>query len=304
MDQLTFLLEEPPVNRSQLQESEAEWMMRVATWQSSLLNLLIAHAPAGWYGKTSPAYYPLTTAKISNTSYINWGNAGMGSPTEFLTLNISECPNDAVESSLSDILEIGDLPQRFYLSATACQGILRRAKKKKQTVSALTATGVGTCGADDNQGQAGHLVVRTLSPALTANYGKQADNSDTNLGPNLVITGRLAASGAGTARPAGQCNEPDFLIAFHAKQYPINGAISPALGTTTDGMGIARTTDVRRLTPRECERLMGFPDDYTLIPYRGNLAKDGPRYKVLGNSMAVPLVRWIGERIQVFERVK
>ena len=58
---------------------------------------------------------------------------------------------------------------------------------------------------------------------------------------------------------------------------------------------------VRRLTPRECERLQGFPDDYTLIPIRGKSAADcpdGPRYKALGNSMAVPCMRWIGERIQ------
>jgi DNA (cytosine-5)-methyltransferase 1 len=54
---------------------------------------------------------------------------------------------------------------------------------------------------------------------------------------------------------------------------------------------------VRRLTPRECERLQGFPDDYTLVPYRGKPAADGPRYKALGNSMAVPVMRWIGERI-------
>jgi len=54
---------------------------------------------------------------------------------------------------------------------------------------------------------------------------------------------------------------------------------------------------VRRLTPRECERLQGFPDDYTLVEYRGKLAADGPRYKALGNSMAVPVMRWIGERI-------
>ncbi len=54
---------------------------------------------------------------------------------------------------------------------------------------------------------------------------------------------------------------------------------------------------VRRLTPRECERLQGFPDDYTLVEYRGKLAADGPRYKALGNSMAVPVMRWIGQRI-------
>ena len=58
---------------------------------------------------------------------------------------------------------------------------------------------------------------------------------------------------------------------------------------------------VRRLTPRECERLQGFTDDYTLIPWRGkpdDECPDGPRYKAIGNSKAVPVVRWIGRRIQ------
>ena len=68
-------------------------------------------------------------------------------------------------------------------------------------------------------------------------------------------------------------------------------------GGTIVSMGII----VRRLTPVECERLQGFPDDHTLIPWRGKPADqcpDGPRYKALGNSMAVPVMRWIGERIQ------
>jgi len=55
---------------------------------------------------------------------------------------------------------------------------------------------------------------------------------------------------------------------------------------------------VRRLTPTECERLQGFPDGYTNIPWRKKPeAPDGPRYKALGNSMAVPCMKWIGERI-------
>jgi len=61
---------------------------------------------------------------------------------------------------------------------------------------------------------------------------------------------------------------------------------------------------VRRLTPRECERLQGFPNDYTLIPYRNKPAADGPRYKAMGNSMAVPVMRWIGDRIQHVEGIK
>jgi DNA (cytosine-5)-methyltransferase 1 len=66
---------------------------------------------------------------------------------------------------------------------------------------------------------------------------------------------------------------------------------------------IAIASAVRRLTPRECERPQGFPDDFTLVPYRGRMMADGPRYKMLGNSMAVPVVRWIGERIASVERL-
>ena len=57
------------------------------------------------------------------------------------------------------------------------------------------------------------------------------------------------------------------------------------------------TMAVRRLLPVECERLQGFPDDHTNIPWRGKPAPDGPRYKAMGNSMAVPVMRWIGQRL-------
>jgi DNA (cytosine-5)-methyltransferase 1 len=72
--------------------------------------------------------------------------------------------------------------------------------------------------------------------------------------------------------------------------------VSPCL-TKTDRHGVA-AMQVRRLTPVECERLQGFPDGYTNIPWRKSAeSPDGPRYKALGNSMAVPVMRWIGERI-------
>ena len=69
--------------------------------------------------------------------------------------------------------------------------------------------------------------------------------------------------------------------------------------TTVAQRGMA----VRRLTPRECERLQGFPDDYTLVEYRGKLAADGPRYRALGNSMAVPVMHWIGQRIAAVDAI-
>jgi DNA (cytosine-5)-methyltransferase 1 len=85
--------------------------------------------------------------------------------------------------------------------------------------------------------------------------------------------------------------------------------VSPAVKVGS-GLGIpsppavAQAMTVRRLTPRECERLQGFPDDYTLIPWRKKSAEDcpdGPRYKALGNSMACHCMAWIGERIAKWE---
>jgi DNA (cytosine-5)-methyltransferase 1 len=71
-----------------------------------------------------------------------------------------------------------------------------------------------------------------------------------------------------------------------------------------NGMSVfGPTMRVRRLTTRECERLQGFPDDYTLIPHKGKPASDSARYKAIGNSWAVPCARWIGERIQMVEDV-
>lgn len=79
-----------------------------------------------------------------------------------------------------------------------------------------------------------------------------------------------------------------------------NPAVYEIAGNTEDSHMDGLT--VRRLTPLECERLQGFPDGWTDIPWRGReRAPDGPRYKALGNSMAVPVMRWIGERIRMVE---
>jgi len=80
-------------------------------------------------------------------------------------------------------------------------------------------------------------------------------------------------------------------IAFHRKQDPISGSISPALGVSTEGMGVMENQTVRRLTPKECERLQGFPDDWTADQ------ADSNRYKQMGNAVAVPVVQWIVGRM-------
>lgn len=76
------------------------------------------------------------------------------------------------------------------------------------------------------------------------------------------------------------------------------------LGCGSDTLIVAHdhAHSIRRLTPIECERLQGFPDDWTAIPYRGKPAADTRRYEALGNSMAVPVMRWIGERIDAVDR--
>lgn len=95
-------------------------------------------------------------------------------------------------------------------------------------------------------------------------------------------------------------------IAFQTRgsNLDTNGEISGTLGTNSNSADEIRTgMRVRRLTPMECERLQGFPDGYTDILVKGKSAADGPRYKALGNSMAVPVMRWLGERIQMLEDI-
>lgn len=85
-------------------------------------------------------------------------------------------------------------------------------------------------------------------------------------------------------------------------------SVSPPLGAEPDkgdqDAVLFTGAAVRRLTPRECERLQAFPDDYTLVKFRGKPAADGPRYKSLGNAMNVKDIRWILQRIEKFEGLK
>lgn len=121
-------------------------------------------------------------------------------------------------------------------------------------VAALTARGVGTCGADDNQAQAGHLIPE-LANTLTARDGK----------------------GAPTRIDAGQGN----LI---------------PMGVSENQRG-----ELRRLTPVECERLMGWPDDWTRwgVTATGAVVElaDSHRYRICGNGVVSPVAAWIGRRI-------
>ena len=153
MQALMFSSEELPVSPSQSLDSERDWQTRVATLPSFTLPSLHAIAPHGWYGRTSPAFYP-TLETLSATSSQDYQNSGMGGPTGYLTLSTSEwnhtlAPSlkDAGVCSLSDILETGAVPQRYFLSAKACAGILRRAEKRgKELPIALRSALIAVAG--------------------------------------------------------------------------------------------------------------------------------------------------------------
>ena len=143
-----FSSEAPRASRSPSPDSAKAWLIRVATSPSRISQFWIDTAPVGAVGRTSPASCQRTEDGRWEPFSEGWGNSGMGSHTGFLTLSTSEYPKDADVCSLSDILETGALPRRFYLSARACQGILRRAEKRGKALppalqSALHSVGQG-----------------------------------------------------------------------------------------------------------------------------------------------------------------
>ena len=156
-----FSSEEPPARVSQSPASEAAWMTSVATSCLSLARLLGDIAPLGYVGRMSPASFQATEDETLQAFWDYSADGGSKSPQEdgktremskgtrahtashgaCLTLNMSEWtaipaqfPNDDGVCSLSDILETGAVPQRYYLSARACRGILRRAEKRGKSL--------------------------------------------------------------------------------------------------------------------------------------------------------------------------
>lgn len=125
-EQLTLSLEAPPARRSRSPEKErASWMSEASSC-SSTSELFAMFIRAGCYGRTSPEYYRSREEMLSTRSKGSWRNAGIRSHGELLTLSSPEWHSAADASFLSDILE-SDVPQRYYSSAKACIGIVRRA---------------------------------------------------------------------------------------------------------------------------------------------------------------------------------
>ena len=179
-------------------------------------------------------------------------------------------------------------------------------------VPALTGSGGGVSRAGESRGQ-DPVVVH----ALTAE-GADASEDGTGRGPPLVPV-QCDGGNVGTHLPSlrrgdGGLTSGVPAVAFSSKDAGLDaGEVAPTLramphddsrANAGGQMAIAGPMTVRRLTPRECERLQGLPDDHTRIPWRGRPAEDcpdGPRYRVIGNSMARPVMVWIGRRIDDFE---
>ncbi len=160
------------------------------------------------------------------------------------------------------------------------QGDTPKGRKKRKRIAPTVTAGPSFSRTGNSRVEADAMIVQPYSVAncLTRRMHKGV-NSSLDEGQTPVLAFPAELSGTQAASTEG---------------------ISPTLSVThTIGVTVQKTA--RRLTPVECERLQGFPDNHTRIPWRGKTPEDcpdGPRYKALGNSMAVPVMRWIGNRVQ------
>nr|WP_297463061.1 DNA cytosine methyltransferase [Ferrovum sp.] len=178
----------------------------------------------------------------------------------------------------------------------------RRVEVSPGASSERTAYGGGNC--------SGAIDVATT---LSAHGGRQDFDPETfivesecfSLAGNTIGRGRDAGgNGNGFSDICYTLTSNDVhaiaeIIAFDSRQDPVSSTERfGALGSSSpQAQSIVEGSQVRRLTVLECERLQGFPDNWTLVPWRGRMAPDTLRYKAIGNSMSVPVMRWIGQRI-------
>ena len=164
--------------------------------------------------------------------------------------------------------------------------------------------GVGTLRSDGGDIGGGSETLMVLASAQ-ANAKLTHDLAPTLITHSLTASIGATEDGTGRGTPLVPAHPPAIAFGFDGgqpsnpkatHQYTVEGT-GPIIKNRPPMVG-ASGMAVRRITPREAERLQGFPDDYTAVLYRGKPAADGPRYRALGNSMAVPVMRWIGERIQ------
>lgn len=243
-----------------------------------------------------------------------------------------------------------------------------KSRQEREIVASLTATGVGTCGADDNQAQAGHIIAPDVAQTLcssgnTGGFRTEpgdhiiafAHTQSFDIQPSEIHTPTLRGGGDGAAvalvhdpgtigpltssgmsRARGtESIDSSHVIAFHPHyhdgarpQGDVINTITSRWGTggnngtmiatnfdeynftggndihhqiragTRQSTGVLQNAIVRRLTPIECERLMGWPDNHTLHRADGKTNSDSTRYKMCGNGVATPVAQWIAQQLK------
>jgi len=168
------------------------------------------------------------------------------------------------------------------------------------TIDASYARLQGCSGQDARHGHSHLIAFDARQSDDVIQYGEKTGPLDT-CGFTMAVAFRSDASRDGTAKTPSP--DAEGRVRLRDPGFNVYEELAPTIDAGA-AHGVGYAMQVRRLTPRECERLQGFPDDYTLIPYNGKPAKDGQRYKALGNSMAVPCMRWIGQRIQLVEELQ
>lgn len=159
----------------------------------------------------------------------------------------------------------------------------------------------GCCSSNVDDTRDGQPIAADVASTLNASFGAKLglENQHIDSGAPLFVAHTLRGEGFKAGEDGCGRGTPLVPVCFDSKGTQVQTDESGQLA-------VVQKWAVRRLTPRECERLQGFPDDWTQIPWRRKDAAncpDGPRYKAIGNSMAVNVMRWIGERIDLFERL-
>ena len=161
---------------------------------------------------------------------------------------------------------------------------------------------------EDGTGRGTPLVAYQCRGSNVGPMGTVRAGNGNETGGVPFVAAPLTAGGHPNSNAPGRRKEDDVnLVAFNWQSGGDGRGLDPrstAQLQRCQTPATIATTGVRRLTPVECARLQGFPDTYLDIVYRGKPACDGPKYKALGNSMAVPVMRWIGERIESVEKIE
>lgn len=221
-----FSSEDSLAKTSQWLDNALAWLESEAGCGLSSEELLRSFDRLGLSSKMSPACYPATEGAICSSSFQGWRSSGIGGPTAFLTLNTSVWPKDASVCSLSQVLENGVAP-KYFLSAKACAGILRRAAKRgKELPEPLAHALRQAAGLDQTLKQGGGLS-KTLKAQSNC---KHREDSETYI-PVTVPTIAGVSNGGGANGPGRTADDAECLIEC---QRPGNGQMEQRGGPAGD----------------------------------------------------------------------